>query len=136
MTKINTLKKWMQHLVYVSQIDACNDRQCRSWLKLASSSYLIRFNSTLYPRPSLYVEPKNDWKSENMEGVWSVVFLACGENVHILGHLFMRSSRGVVDRNLIYPEQLFEVRLEVKVIRNWTINCFVNKRNSYINQGS
>ena len=26
-------------------------------------------------------------------------------------------------KNLIYSEQLFGIRLEVKVIRNWAINC-------------
>ena len=27
------------------------------------------------------------------------------------------------NQNLIYSEQLFGIRLEVKVIRNWAINC-------------
>ena len=59
----------MPHFLYVSQINAWNDRQCSCWLERVSSNYLIKFNSTMYPRLSLPVKPKNDWKSENMEGV-------------------------------------------------------------------
>ena len=40
--------------------------------------------------------------------------------VHYLGGMTVLYNK---NRNLIYSEQLFGIRLEVKGIRNWTINC-------------